>query len=136
MACECARLAFWCCTSPSGTAWQRKVLTVVFWGGISTSIWGFLFGGILGFSIPPLLFAPLNSPLNMLVLCLGLGLSHIIFGMAVGAYMAFRRGRIADAVFNYISWILVFICNLVGALVGVRDDRINDTLDSRHSNLS
>ncbi len=94
------------------TRWQgmsKKVLGVVFMGSISTVIWGLLYGGVMGFSITPLWFNPLQDPLTMLILCIGLGIAHLSFGLCVGAYMCFKRGQILDGIFDKLSWVMVLI---------------------------
>lgn len=52
---------------PQDTA--GKLITVVFFGSISTVIWGALFGGWFGLEWKPLLFVPMKEPLKMLALC-------------------------------------------------------------------
>lgn len=92
---------------PSGT--MKKIITLLAICGISTVIWGILFGGWFGFSVTPLMFNPMDEPINMLVLCLGLGAIHIVAGLIVGAYMNIRRGQVWDAIFDQGFWILVFV---------------------------
>lgn len=92
---------------PSGM--MKKIITLLAICGISTVIWGILFGGWFGFSVPPLMFNPMDEPINMLILCLGLGAIHIVTGLIVGAYMNIRRGQVWDAIFDQGFWILVFV---------------------------
>lgn len=94
------------------TRWSgmaKKVLGVTFMGGISTVIWGLLYGGVFGISIPPLWFNPLDEPLTTLVVCLGIGIVHLVTGLCVGAYMLIKRGLIWDAIFDKFTWVMILI---------------------------
>lgn len=92
--------------------------------GVTTIFWGALFGSFFGdaigvfsenflgkrFDLPPLAFNPIsgNGPLTLLIICLGLGILQILFGMAIKAYMLIRDGRPWDALMDVGSWWLVF----------------------------
>lgn len=91
---------------PEGTS--GKLMTVVFFGSISTIIWGALFGGWFGLEWQPLLFVPMKEPLKMLALCFALGAMHLVSGMCLKMYMDVKRGRFWDAVFDQLSWLVLF----------------------------
>ena len=91
---------------PQGTA--GKLITVVFFGSISTVIWGALFGGWFGLEWKPLLFLPMKEPLKMLALCFVLGAMHLVSGMFMKIYLDIRRGHVWDAVFDQVSWLILF----------------------------
>ncbi len=98
--------------------------------GITTIIFGALFGSLFGDAVPvftenilgisrvELLNAidPLEQPMVMLVASLGLGVIQIIAGMAVKAYMLIRDGKWIDAIFDVGSWWLLFAGIALGAL--------------------
>ncbi|MEX1307956.1 MAG: V-type ATP synthase subunit I, partial [Eubacteriales bacterium] len=95
-------------------------LGVVAFGGVSTFIWGVLFGGWFGVSaesLPGFLgglakfkwFNPLEEPLMMLGLCLGIGMFQILFGMGVAAVVNIKRGKPFAALFDQVSWILLLL---------------------------
>lgn len=98
---------------------------VLFWGGISTIVWGVLVGTFFGMSFDtifgttgvfPLLVDPMEEPITMLILCFGLGLVHILFGMCLKMKMSFDRGDWQTAVFDNLSWMFI-IFGLLGLLL-------------------
>ncbi len=85
-----------------------KLITVIFFGGISTVLWGILFGGWFGLEWRPLLFVPMKEPLKMLALCFGLGALHLVTGMCMKMYLLVKRGQVWAAVFDEASWLVLF----------------------------
>ncbi|MEZ4357728.1 MAG: V-type ATP synthase subunit I [Eubacteriales bacterium] len=85
----------------------KKILGIITMTGISTFIWGALYGGWFGFSLPALWFNPIQEPMTMLVLCLALGMLHVSTGLITGAVISFKRGRWADAVCDKIFWLFL-----------------------------
>lgn len=110
---------------PSGMA--SKLIRLMFLCGISTLIWGALFGGWFGdmvsavtngrYSIKPIWFNPLDDPMKLLIWSFVFGLLHIFAGMALRAYMLIRDGKILDAVFDVFSW-YIFIIGLAMLALG------------------
>jgi len=94
---------------PDKDTMSGKVMRLLVITGVSTLIWGVLFGGWMGFELPPLWFNPLKEPMTMLIVCLSVGLIHIIASLVTGAYVLIRRGQIADAIFDKVFWILILI---------------------------
>ena len=94
-----------------------KLLTVIFFGGISTVIWGILFGGWFGLEWRPLLFAPMKEPLKMLALCFGLGALHLGTGMCMKMYLDVKRGNVWAAIFDELSWLVMFLGLFLMALL-------------------
>lgn len=115
---------------------KGKLILIVTLGGISTFIWGFLFGGWFGIDLEllgidsPFLeklislnwFQPLSEPLLMLALSLGLGVVQIIAGLICNAYNLFRKAikiakknkqkrdeYIVEAFAASISWLFIFL---------------------------
>ena len=91
---------------PQGFA--GKLTMVIFFGSISTVIWGAMFGGWFGLEWHPLLFVPMNEPIKMLVLCFGLGAIHLICGMLIKIYTLVKAGDIMGAICDQISWLIMF----------------------------
>ena len=91
---------------PQGFA--GKLTMVIFFGSISTVIWGAMFGGWFGLEWHPLLFVPMNEPIKMLVLCFGLGAIHLVCGMLIKVYTLIKAGDIMGAVCDQISWLIMF----------------------------
>ncbi len=89
---------------------EGKLLLVISMGGISTVIWGAFFGSWFGEElIPALLFNPMENPLAMLGLSLGLGLFQICFGMGIQSVNYFRAKQPLNAIFGIYSWYVIFI---------------------------
>lgn len=99
------------------TGFARQLALVIFFGGISTTIWGAMFGGWFGLEWHPLLFVPMNEPLKMLALCFGLGSIHLITGMLIKTKMLLRDGDVMGAVCDQISWLIMFLGFFLMALV-------------------
>ncbi len=101
---------------PTGTF--RKVVTIVMYCGISTVIWGLIFGTV--FAIPgiPALINPIENALTTLILCLGIGVVHILVGLGVGAYILIKRKEYLAALFDKVSWIIVLLGGVMIALGG------------------
>ena len=90
-------------------------------GGVSTFIFGAVTGGFFGdfltqvvkltsgkdFALPSL-FTPLDDTLAILIGSMCLGLVHIITGMAVSFIRKIKAGQVLDAVFEELTWWVVF----------------------------
>ena len=103
------------------TGMFRQVTTVIMICGISTAFWGLFFGTI--FSIPgvPAIINPLDDAMEMLILCLGIGVLHLLVGLGMGAYANIKHGHILDAVFDNMSWMLVLsgaVLLILGGIAG------------------
>ncbi|WP_458406760.1 V-type ATP synthase subunit I [Anaerotignum sp.] len=106
---------------PEGTIY--KMFKMFFYCGISTFIWGALFGGWFGnfftvaadtllgkeFAIDPLWFNPLEEPMRLLIFSLILGAIHLFIGMGVQAYMYIRDGQPVDAICDIGLWYVLLI---------------------------
>ena len=100
-----------------------KMVKLFFYCGISTIIWGALFGGWFGdivavFSrtflgreaaLEPIWFNPLDDPMKLLILSLALGVVHIFIGMGIKAYMQIKEGKWFDAVCDEGFWYITII---------------------------
>lgn len=94
------------------------IVRVLFWGGISTMIWGLLVGTCFGLDFDvifgtnnlfPLIVDPMENPIGMLILCFGLGVLHILFGVCIKIKMSFDTGDWQTAIFDNLSWILIVV---------------------------
>ncbi len=92
---------------PRGSIGQMA--KVIFWGGLGTVFWGIMFGGWFGVEVKPVLFVPLNSPVETMVLCLILGFVHILFGLGIAAYMNLKRRRYVEAIADQGGWFLILL---------------------------
>lgn len=96
-----------------------KSIRLFMYCGISTLVWGVLFGGYFGnvvdivsevyfghkVVIPALWFVPLNNPMKLLIFSLGLGIVHLFFGLGIKGYSYIKNkdymGFLCDVVFWY-----------------------------------
>lgn len=107
---------------------MHKALKLFFWCGVSTFVWGLLFGGFFGDIIDiaattffgvtlaegetlfaPLWFAPLNEPMKMLVYSMLFGLIHLFTGLALKAYMLAKEKKYLDILYDVVFWYLLLI---------------------------
>lgn len=102
---------------------MKKTLQMFMYCGISTIVWGVLFGGFFGdvinvvsrvffgheVGIPPLWFAPLNDPMRLLLFSLGVGLVHLFTGLALKGYTSVKNGDVMGAVIDCGCWFLFLI---------------------------
>ncbi len=108
---------------------MRKSLRMFMYCGISTLIWGILFGGYFGdivdvvarnyfgvaegvTVIPALWFAPLNDPMRMLMFSMLFGLIHLFVGLGLKGYMLIKDGKVMDAFWDVGLW-FVFLIGLI-----------------------
>ena len=89
------------------TGMFRKITTVIMICGVSTALWGLFFGTIFSIEGIPSVINPIGDAMTLLVLCLGIGILHIIVGLAIGTYMLIRQGKVLDALFDKVSWIML-----------------------------
>lgn len=92
----------------------KQLVNLLFWGGVSSIIFGVLMGGWFGDLIPikPLWFNPLSDPMRMLIFSFTVGIIQIYFGMAIQAYRSIKDGKPWDALFDQGGWYL-FLTGLV-----------------------
>ena len=106
---------------------MSKMIRLLFFCGISTFVWGALFGGWFGnivnvvsngkLTIAPLWFDPLADPMKLLIWSMIFGGVHLFTGMAIKAYMLVKEGKPWDALFDIGSWYVLLI-GLAMLLVG------------------
>ena len=88
-----------------------QITAVVAMGGISTLIWGAVFGGWFGEELlPAIWFVPLEEPIMMLGFCLALGMVHLSAGILAHAWQEWKARRPLDAVCDS----LFILCTLWG----------------------
>ncbi|MCL1964337.1 MAG: V-type ATP synthase subunit I [Firmicutes bacterium] len=85
----------------------RKIMWVLAFGGVSTVFWGAMFDTWFGASIRPILINPLEQPLEMMTLCMGLGCVHLLTGLGVAAYKNFKAGKPLDAFMDQFLWLFL-----------------------------
>ena len=91
---------------------QSNLIKIVFMGGISTIIWGFLFGSYFGLNAKDIgiwyWFNPIDSPMNMLYLSLAMGIFQMIFGTMIKAVAEFKAKNIAGGVTAF-CWLFLVL---------------------------
>jgi V/A-type H+-transporting ATPase subunit I len=105
------------------TGMFRMITTVFMICGFSTIFWGLFYGTVFSINGIPAVINPLNGDgaMTTLIMCLGIGVLHIITGLGIGMYMDIKRGHFWAAIFDRFSWIMVIIGGimlLVGNPVG------------------
>lgn len=114
----------------TGTA--KKLISMLFFGGISSFVWGALFGSWFGditrqisagkFTLGPLWFDPLGDPMKLLLWSCVFGVIQLYTGMALAGYRMWREGKKTDAVIDigtrylYYSGIIMLLASLPGAM--------------------
>ena len=102
--------------------------------GVSTFIMGAVTGGFFGDFIPqllklinpestfvwfwPTLFTPLEDTMMILVGAMALGFVQVLVGMAISFVKKLRRGQVMDAIWEEVTWWVVF-AGLALAILGV-----------------
>lgn len=90
-----------------------QIAKIMIWGGLGTVFWGIMYGGWFGISVTPVIFSPMDSALECMILCIAIGYIHVLFGVCVGFYISLKRKKYLDAVCDSLTWIFI----LVGAPV-------------------
>ena len=108
-------------SKPEGSAF--KLLKTLMYCGISTAIWGVLFGGFFGnlisvvsrtffgheIALKPLWIDPLKEPMFLLAVSCIFGVIHLFVGMGLKAYMQIKDGNMFGAVQDVFAWYLFII---------------------------
>lgn len=84
--------------------------------GISTFIWGTLFGGWFAIDIPEdsflgklTWFNPLDEPLKMFMLSLGVGVLQIGTGFALSGIAKIKSGNAMKGILSDFGWVVIFL---------------------------
>jgi len=98
----------------------KKFTAMIFLCGISTVIWGAIFGGWFGdlITLKPLWINPLDNPLSVLILSFVMGVVQIYAGIILNAYKNIRAGHVADALMDQGLWLVL----LTGLLMFVKPE--------------
>ena len=102
---------------------MKKSLKLFFYCGLSTLVWGILFGGYFGnivdivsekffgtaVTVPALWFIPLNDPMKLLVFSRLFGVIHLFVGLGIKGYLCLRDGKAMDFFCDVVLWFLLLV---------------------------
>ena len=105
---------------------MQRMLKLFFWCGLSTTFWGFMYGGFFGDAIDvvaktffgytgptpilkPLWFEPMSDPMKLLMWCLLFGLIHLFTGLGIKGYEMLKEGDKVGFVSDVLAWMLFLI---------------------------
>lgn len=101
----------------------RRSLKMFFYCGISTVIWGALFGSWFGDIVPiiytnflnkpapnlALWFEPIKDPIKLLLFSFIIGICHLFLGLIAAGYMKWKEGKKLDAVLDTVPIMLLVL---------------------------
>lgn len=106
----------------------KKFLTMFFWCGLSTTFWGFMYGGFFGDAIDvvaktffgytgdgilkPLWFDPMGNPMRLLIFCMLFGCIHLFTGLGIKGYEYLRDKDIVGFFCDIVAW-YAFLLGLI-----------------------
>lgn len=102
---------------------MKKSLKLFMYCGISTLVWGILFGGYFGnivdivsqkffgttVTVPALWFIPLNDPMKLLVYSLLFGVIHLFVGLGIKGYLCLKDGKVMDFFCDVVLWYMLLV---------------------------
>jgi len=106
---------------------KQKLLRVLMWGGVATFVLGALTGGwfSIELSILPAVIGeplkqiriidPIENPLLIFYISLGLGVFQVLTGLAINTYWKIKSRQLLDGLFGSGAWFLTIIATLVFA---------------------
>lgn len=99
-----------------------KMLWLLFYSAIATVVCGAIYNTWFGFNLPvKSILDPINDPMPVMIICMGVGVVHLYAGMILAAYMNIKRGKPQDAVFDQLSWMMLvsgLIMLVAGGVIG------------------
>ena len=101
----------------------KQLVSVFYYCGFSTIFFGLLFGSFFGFNVDigkligslfnqnwtTTVINPMNNPLEMLIVSLGIGILHIISGLIMKVVLSFKLKDPLSALADGFSWIFVLL---------------------------
>ena len=106
---------------PGMSPGMKKSLKLFFYCGLSTLVWGILFGGYFGnvvdivsekffghtVTVPALWFVPLNDPMKLLVYSLLFGVIHLFVGLGIKGYLCLKDKKYMDFFCDVVLWFML-----------------------------
>ena len=102
---------------------DRSFMEMIFWCGVTTVVFGAMTGSFFGDFLPqlvgiidpdttfkalPSLFTPLDDTITILIGAMALGFVQIVTGMAISFVEKLKKGEIMDAIWEELTWWVVF----------------------------
>lgn len=98
---------------------QKSFIRFFYYLSFSTILWGVIFGGFFGDTIPLPALIDTGEEFNfLLILSIALGGVHLFFALAVQAYMDIKKGKLLDALFDVGFWYILLSGVIVYLLAG------------------
>ena len=108
----------------------RRSFRMFMYCGISTTVWGFLFGSFFGdvisvvsttflghpVTLPALWFVPLDDPMRMLMYSMLFGIIHLFFALGIKGYMLLRERQFIAFLSDVLAWYLL-VTGLIMVLI-------------------
>lgn len=102
---------------------MKQMMRLMFFCGISTTVWGILFGGYFGdvipivaenffhttVTVPAVWFTPLDDPMKLLIYSFLFGIIHLFTGLALKGYMLIRDKKYMDCLCSVGFWYALLI---------------------------
>ncbi|XKT74385.1 MAG: V-type ATP synthase subunit I [Patescibacteria group bacterium UBA2163] len=117
---------------------MKQLLTMLFFGGVGSLLFGVLFGGYLGINpgaIHPALsvlqlFDPINNPLPVFYLALAFGFVQIVFGIILDIARTFKAKEPVRGLLDNVPWLAMFMVFLAFLLasVGIFAESVNTVI--------
>lgn len=106
----------------------RKSIQLFFWCGLSTLVWGLLFGGFFGDAVdvvaktffhaelaegesllPALWFVPLKDPMKLLIYSMLFGCVHLFTGLLLKGWMSLKKRDYMAFLCDTVCWFLLIL---------------------------
>ena len=107
----------------SKTQEKKSTYRLFIFTGISTAIWGILYGAYFGdllqryFSINVPVILDVNTDImTIFIIAIAFGFIHLVLGLIMKAIVYFKNGKIIDIIYDVVSWLLILAGVLVFAL--------------------
>lgn len=91
----------------------RKMCQVFFQCGLSSIVWGALFGGFFGNMVSdvfkPLWFDPMQAPTKLMIWSIIFGTIHIFIGLGVKMHVLIATNNVKEALVDVLPWFFIIL---------------------------
>ncbi len=110
----------------SKTREKKNSYRLFIFSGISTTIWGVLYGAYFGdlleryFGINvPVVLDVNNDIMTIFLIAIAFGFVHLVLGLIMKAIVYFKNGKIIDILYDVLPWLMILVGVLIIALQNV-----------------